>query len=40
MQGKKIVVANAFRKKQQRLPQKEKNTALKNKADYERRVMG
>ncbi len=40
MYGRKIVVTNAFRKKKQKLPEKEKNIALKYKADYEKRVKG
>lgn len=32
--GKKIIVTNAFRKQSQKLPQGEKNLALKNMADY------
>ncbi len=34
----KIVVTNAFRKKQQKLPQREKDRALKAKESYLRRV--
>lgn len=37
-QGKKIIITNAFRKKQNKVPQKEKDRALKEKADYETRV--
>lgn len=37
MQGRKIIITNAFRKKQQKLPQKEKDIALKRKTDYEKR---
>lgn len=36
--GKKIIVTNAFRKTQDKLPQQEKNRALKCKEDYEMRV--
>lgn len=36
--GKKIIVTNAFRKKQQKLPENEKRRAEKNKCDYETRV--
>lgn len=36
--GKKIIVTNAFRKKQQKLPKSEKDRAEKNKRDYEIRV--
>jgi hypothetical protein len=38
MQGKKIIVTNAFRKKQKKLPQKEKEIALNSKSDYEKRM--
>lgn len=31
---KKIILTNAFRKKQQKLPENEKNKALKSKNDY------
>lgn len=34
--GKKIIVSNAFRKKTDKLPQSEKETALKNMAAYEK----
>ena len=36
--GKKIIVTNAFRKKQQKLPDTEKERALKYKSDYETRI--
>lgn len=36
--GKKLVVTNAFRKKQQKLPENEKDRALKAKEDYIFRV--
>lgn len=36
--GKKIIVTNAFRKKQPKLPKTEKDRALKLKNDYETRV--
>lgn len=36
--GKKIIVSNAFRKKQQKLPENEKTRATKSKSDYENRV--
>lgn len=36
--GKKIIVTNAFHKKQQKLPLKEKERALKLKNDYENRT--
>lgn len=36
--GKKIIITNAFRKKQQKLPKIEKERALKFKSDYETRV--
>jgi hypothetical protein len=38
IQGKKIIVTNAFKKKQQKLPKKEKDIALNNKVDYEKRI--
>lgn len=37
-QGKRIVITNAFRKKQDKLPANEKQRALKNRKDYEIRV--
>ncbi len=36
--GKKIIVTNAFQKKQQKLPKNEKERALNLKMDYETRV--
>lgn len=36
--GNKIIVTNAFRKKQQKLPLTEKNRAERNKKDYQLRV--
>lgn len=36
--GKKIVVTNAFRKKQQKLPENEKEKALKIREDYLNRL--
>ena len=39
-QGSKIVITNAFEKKQQKLPKNEKEKALKAKKDYEQRVKG
>jgi phage-related protein len=36
--GKKIIVTNAFRKKQPKLPNNEKDNALKYKKDYELRL--
>jgi hypothetical protein len=36
--GKKIIVTNAFRKKQPKLPANEKDKAMKYKLDYEGRV--
>lgn len=36
--GKKIIITNAFRKKQQKLPQNEKKRAEKHKHDYEVRI--
>lgn len=37
-EGKKIVITNGFRKKQQKLPLNEKDKALKNRNDYINRV--
>lgn len=34
VKGKKIILTNAFRKKQQTFPQKEKDKALKYRDDY------
>lgn len=36
--GKKIIVTNGFAKKQDKLPPKEKDRALKNMADYKDRL--
>lgn len=36
--GNKIIVTNAFMKKQQKLPKSEKDRALRYKTDYENRV--
>lgn len=36
--GKKVVITSAFRKKQQKLPDAEKERAKKRKKDYENRV--
>lgn len=36
--GKKIIVTNAFCKKQQKLPINEKEKALKYKSDFEKRI--
>jgi hypothetical protein len=36
--GKKIIVTNGFRKKQQKLPENEKTRAVKNRSDYETRA--
>ena len=36
--GKKIIVTNGFRKKQQKLPKNEKDRAERIKSDYESRV--
>ena len=36
--GKKIIVTNAFCKKQQKLPKNEKDKALKSKSDYQKRI--
>ncbi|MBI3508896.1 MAG: type II toxin-antitoxin system RelE/ParE family toxin [Chlamydiia bacterium] len=38
--GKKIVVTNAFEKKQDKLPQSEKDRALRAMKDYDARVEG
>jgi len=38
VEGKKIIVTNAFYKKQQTLPVEEKNRALRRKSSYERRI--
>ena len=38
MKGKKIIVTNAFEKKSQKLPKKEKDKALKLKKDYQSRL--
>lgn len=37
-EGKKIIITNAFQKKQQKLPRNQKDTALKAKQDYYSRV--
>ena len=37
-EGNKIIITNAFRKKQQKLPSSEKTKALKSKKDYNDRV--
>lgn len=39
-EGNKIIITNAFHKKQQKLPKNEKEKALKAKKDYEQRVKG
>lgn len=39
-EGNKIIITNAFEKKQQKLPKNEKEKALKAKKDYEQRVKG
>ena len=36
--NKKIIITNAFRKKQQKLPIKEKKRALRNREDYINRI--
>lgn len=36
--GRKIIVTNAFEKKSQKLPAKEKERALRAKQDFERRI--
>ena len=38
--GKKIIITNAFEKKCQKLPKREKEKALACKADYEKRTKG
>ncbi|HLB94201.1 MAG TPA: type II toxin-antitoxin system RelE/ParE family toxin [Candidatus Babeliales bacterium] len=38
--GKKVIVTNAFVKKQQKLPPVEKAKALKSRVDYIKRVLG
>ena len=38
--GQKVIVTNAFRKKQQKLPVREKAKALKSRVDYVNRVAG
>ncbi|MDJ0626533.1 MAG: type II toxin-antitoxin system RelE/ParE family toxin [Candidatus Caenarcaniphilales bacterium] len=38
MKGKKIIITNAFQKKQDKLPLTEKQKALENKESYERRL--
>jgi hypothetical protein len=37
-QGRKVIITNAFCKKQQKLPPKEKQRALERTKDYEQRV--
>ncbi len=37
-EGDKIILTNAFMKKQQKLPKSEKDRALRYKMDYEKRV--
>ncbi len=37
-EGRKIIITNAFKKKQQKLPKEEKVRALKCKEDYENRI--
>ena len=39
-EGNKIIITNAFEKKQQKLPKNEKEKSLKAKIDYEKRVKG
>lgn len=36
--GEKVILTNAFRKKQQKLPDNEKKRAMKHRQDYEARV--
>lgn len=38
IEGKKIIITNAFRKKQQKLPQIEKDRALKAMESYKQRI--
>lgn len=38
--GKKVIITNAFEKKCQKLPKKEKDKAINCKIDYEARVKG
>lgn len=38
IEGKKIIITNAFRKKQQKLPQREKDRALKAMESYKQRI--
>ncbi len=38
--GSKIIVTNAFEKKQDKLPAGEKTKALKSRSDYVKRVLG
>jgi len=38
--GKKIIVTNAFAKKADKLPKREKDKSLARKLDYERRTNG
>jgi hypothetical protein len=37
-EGKKIIITNGFRKKQQKLPVKEKENALNKRDDYTNRI--
>lgn len=39
-EGNKIIITNAFEKRQQKLPKNEKERALKAKKDYEERSKG
>jgi len=39
-QGSKVIVTNAFVKKQNKLPDREKHKALKAREDYIKRVLG
>lgn len=39
-EGNKIIITNAFEKRQQKLPKNEKEKALKAKKDYEQRSKG
>jgi phage-related protein len=38
IKGKKIIITNAFQKKQQKLPKSEKDRALRAMEDYQKRV--
>lgn len=38
MKGKKIIITNAFHKKQQKIPKSEKERAIRARNDYLKRV--